>query len=60
MVGLGESAGVDRGELAKHVVLEHSTFTWLLEPMLEHAGFEIRERALNQNRVEATYTCVRL
>ncbi len=47
-------------DLAKHVTQEHSTFTWLLEPMLQRAGFEIRERSLNQNRVEAAYTCVRL
>jgi hypothetical protein len=46
-------------DLAKHVTQEHSTFTWLLEPMLERAGFEIRERSLNENRVEAAYTCVR-
>jgi SAM-dependent methyltransferase len=46
-------------ELAEHVLDEHSTFTWLLEPMLERAGFEIRERSLDQDRVHAAYTCVR-
>lgn len=47
-------------ELAKHVLQEHSTFTWLLEPMIERAGFAIRERSLEQNRVHAAYTCMRL
>lgn len=44
---IGETMGVDvergwtRAELAEHVRDEHSTFTWLLEPMIERAGFEI-------------------
>jgi FkbM family methyltransferase len=33
-------------ELAEHVRLEHSTFTWLLEPMFEHTGFDIVEHDL--------------
>ncbi len=45
-------------QLAEHVRDEHSTFTWLLEPMLVHAGFEIRERRLTENRVFAEYVCV--
>lgn len=36
--------GWTRGELKQHVRDEHSTFSWLLEPLLEHAGFEIVER----------------
>jgi SAM-dependent methyltransferase len=53
------SSGWTTAELATHVREEHSTYTWLLEPMLEHAGFEIRDRQLSQNRVHAAYTCVR-
>jgi SAM-dependent methyltransferase len=30
-----------RADVEEHVRDEHSTFTWLLEPMLERAGFEI-------------------
>lgn len=30
-----------RAELEEHVRDEHSTFTWLLEPMIERAGFTI-------------------
>jgi ubiquinone/menaquinone biosynthesis C-methylase UbiE len=39
----GDSAegGWSRAELEEHVRDEHSTFTWLLEPMIERAGFEI-------------------
>jgi SAM-dependent methyltransferase len=45
-------------QLAEHVREEHSTFTWLLEPMLERAGFEIRERWVSPNRAYASYTCL--
>jgi SAM-dependent methyltransferase len=45
-------------QLAEHVREEHSTFTWLLEPMLERAGFEIRERWVSPNRAYAAYTCL--
>jgi len=46
-------------ELAEHVRDEHSTYTWLLEPMLERCGFEIRDRWLGESRTYASYTCVR-
>jgi SAM-dependent methyltransferase len=46
-------------ELAEHIRNEHSTFTWLLEPMLEHVGFKTRDRWLSPNRVYAAYTCIR-
>jgi SAM-dependent methyltransferase len=52
-------AGWTAGELAEHVREEHSTFTWLLEPMLERAGFEIRDRSLSPTRTYAAYTCIR-
>ena len=45
-------------ELAEHVRTEHSTFTWLLEPMLAHAGFEVIDRATNRGAY-AAYTCRR-
>lgn len=41
------SADVERGwtraELAEHVRDEHSTYTWLLEPMIERAGLELTD-----------------
>jgi hypothetical protein len=30
---------------------EHSTFTWLLEPMLERAGFEIEQADYGSPRI---------
>lgn len=50
--------GWTREELETHIREEHSTFTWLLEPMLEHAGFTIEERETVLN-LYAAYTCVR-
>jgi SAM-dependent methyltransferase len=46
-------------QLAEHVREEHSTFSWLLEPMLGRTGFEIRERRVSESRVYAAYLCVR-
>jgi SAM-dependent methyltransferase len=50
--------GWTRGELAEHVRDEHSTFTWLLEPLLAHAGFELVEREV-AGGLYATYVCRR-
>jgi hypothetical protein len=41
-----------------HVRDEHSTYAWLLEPLLAHAGFEILERDVG-GRIYATYVCRR-
>jgi len=45
-------------ELAEHVRGEFSTYSWLLEMMLERTGFEIVERAFRRS-VYGTYTCRR-
>jgi SAM-dependent methyltransferase len=50
--------GWTRAELAEHVRDEHSTFTWLLEPMIERAGFEIAD-ALYDGPMLARYVCRR-
>lgn len=50
--------GWTRAELETHVRDEHSTFSWLLEPLLERAGFEIRERDV-RGGIYATYVCAR-
>jgi SAM-dependent methyltransferase len=50
--------GWTRRELEQHVRDEHSTFAWLLEPMLEHSGFEILERDV-RGGIYATYVCRR-
>jgi len=51
--------GWTRAELETHVRSEYSTFTWLLESMLERAGLAIREREFSDSRIYAAYTCVR-
>jgi SAM-dependent methyltransferase len=50
--------GWTRSELVAHVRREHSTFAWLLEPLLTHAGFEILDRDV-RGRIYATYVCRR-
>ncbi len=47
-------------ELAAVIRDEHATFTWLIEAMLERAGFQIRDHHASDDRVFAEYTCVRL
>ena len=51
--------GWTRAELEVHLRDEYSTFTWLLEPMIEQAGFEIERADYGALRVYADYTCVR-
>jgi SAM-dependent methyltransferase len=53
------AVGWTRAELETHVRDEHSTFTWLLEPMLADAGLEIVESAYAPVGAYADYTCIR-
>jgi len=50
--------GWTRSELAEHVRDEHSTFSWLAELLLAHAGFELLERDV-RGGIYATYVCGR-
>ncbi|MBN3931581.1 methyltransferase domain-containing protein [Streptomyces verrucosisporus] len=50
--------GYTRQDYAEHLRTEYSTFRWLLEPMLETAGFEIVEVEY-EGRLFGAYTCVR-
>jgi SAM-dependent methyltransferase len=61
LAGAAASAGEGwtRTELEEHVRREHSTFSWLLEPLLERTGFAIR-RAEHRGGVHATYVCTAL
>lgn len=52
-------SGWSRAELEEHVRDEHSTFTWLLEPMLSRAGFAIERRDYSEDQIFARYTCVK-
>jgi SAM-dependent methyltransferase len=44
-----------RSELEEHVRDEHSTFTWLLEPMIVRAGFDIEEALHSEDGIFAAY-----
>jgi SAM-dependent methyltransferase len=53
----GESVEAEwsRAELEEHVRDEHSTFTWVLEPMLARCGFEIAAAAHSEDGIFAKY-----
>jgi ubiquinone/menaquinone biosynthesis C-methylase UbiE len=50
--------GWTRAELETHLREEFSTFDWLLEPMLQRAGFAIRDVEHAPSRIYSAYTCV--
>lgn len=52
--------GWTRLELEVHIREEYSTFSWLLEPMLEQAGFAIQSIEHAPARVYSAYTCVKV
>ncbi len=54
-----EEHGWTREELETHIREEFSTYSWLLEPMLEQAGFTIQEIEHAPTRVFSAYTCVK-
>jgi len=51
--------GWTRAELEAHVRDEHSTYSWLLEPMLERAGVEIADVWYSESRTYARYVCTK-
>lgn len=51
--------GWTRLELETHIRTEHSTFSWLLEAMLERAGFEVRDVIHRPVRTYSRYLCIR-
>jgi ubiquinone/menaquinone biosynthesis C-methylase UbiE len=51
------TTGWTRRELEAHLREEHSTFTWLFEPMLTASGFEIVGAERSPNGIYAAYTC---
>jgi hypothetical protein len=52
--------GWTRAELAEHVRDEHSTFTWLLEPMIERAGFAVLDASYSGSGMFARYLCTKV
>jgi len=51
--------GWTRAELETHLREEYSTFSWLLEPMIEQAGFSIQRINHGVSRVHSAYTCIK-
>lgn len=61
LVGAAERPqdGWTRAEREVHLARGTSTFSWLLEPMLERAGFTIRRAEYSASQVYAAYVCVK-
>jgi len=57
LVAADVEAGWTRAEIAEHVRDESSTFTWLLEPMIERAGLQIVAATYSDDRMLAQYLC---
>lgn len=53
--GTTAQAEWSRAELEEHVRDEHSTFTWLLEPMVARSGFEIAYAEHSEDGIFAKY-----
>jgi len=51
--------GWTRSELETHLRDEYSTFSWLLEPLIRNAGFEIEAVDYGSVGVHADYICVK-
>jgi SAM-dependent methyltransferase len=54
-LGTSAEAGWTRADLEEHIRDEHSTFTWLLEPMLERCGFHIADAVYSSDGIFARY-----
>jgi len=53
--GEAVDAAWSRSELEEHVRDEHSTFSWLLEPMIVRSGFEIAQAEHSEDGIFARY-----
>ena len=53
--GATDADGWTRADIEEHVRDEHSTFTWLLEPMAQRAGFAVEEAEYSPDGVFAKY-----
>jgi ubiquinone/menaquinone biosynthesis C-methylase UbiE len=45
----------NRAELEEHIRDEHSTFTWLLEPMIQRTGFHVEQAEYSHDGIFAKY-----
>jgi ubiquinone/menaquinone biosynthesis C-methylase UbiE len=58
--GNGSERGWSRAELEEHVRDESSTFTWLLEPMIERSGLQIEDASYSDNGIFAKYVLLKI
>lgn len=54
-IGNDAEDGWTRADLEEHIRDEHSTFTWLLEPMMERSGFQIEDAVYSTDGIFARY-----
>jgi ubiquinone/menaquinone biosynthesis C-methylase UbiE len=54
-IGEDVKDGWTRADIEEHIRDEHSTFTWLLEPMLAHSGFQIEDASYSPDGIFAKY-----
>jgi len=57
--GSDPSTGWTREELRAHVRDEHSTFGWILEGILQRAGFDIEEANYDESTIYADYVAIK-
>ena len=50
-----QGGGWARADIEEHIRDEHSTFTWLLEPMMERSGFQIDRAEYSSDGIFAQY-----
>jgi FkbM family methyltransferase len=53
--GVADDGEWSRAELEEHVRDENSTYTWLLEPMIERTGFAIEQATYSPDQIFAAY-----
>ena len=53
------TSGWTRAELETHLREEYSTFSWLMEAMLERVGFAIQQVEYDQSHIFADYVCLK-
>lgn len=54
-IGDDVEEGWTRADMVEHIRDEHSTFTWLFEPMLQHSGFQIEDASYSPDGIFARY-----
>ena len=50
-----EENGWTRSDIEEHIRDEHSTYTWLLEPMIQRCGFAIEQTEYSEDSIFSKY-----